>query len=83
MNQTVKHPLDVDLDPAPQGKPVHSLACANIAKHRFYNAQPFAAGTAALRGIGLLLHFIGNTPGTFPIEHMDLSGDSFGIAQTF
>jgi hypothetical protein len=42
MNQTVKHPLDVDLDPTSQREPVHSLACLNVSKDRLYNPQPFA-----------------------------------------
>ena len=48
VNQAIKHPLDVDLDTTPQGEPVHSLARANIAEDRFYNAQPFAVNVASL-----------------------------------
>ena len=38
VNQAVKQPLDVDLDLTSKGEPVQSLAAANVAEHRFYNA---------------------------------------------
>ena len=80
MNQAVKHPLDVDLDLTSQGKPVHSLACANVAEDRFYNAQPFAVSAPSLFCVDLLLHLIGNAARTFTIEHMNLSRYRFGVA---
>jgi len=73
VNQAVKHPLDVDLDPTSQGEPVHPLACANVSEDRFYNPQPFALSTTSLRCVDLLFHLIGNAPRTLPIEHMNLS----------
>jgi hypothetical protein len=46
VNQAVKPPLNVDLDPRPQGEPGHSLTCVNIAQNRFYSSQPLAVSTS-------------------------------------
>ena len=83
VNQAVKHPLDIDLDPTSHGEPIHSLACTNVAEDRFYNAQPLAVGTASLRCVYLLLHLIGKAAWTVPIEHMNLSRYRIGVTQTF
>jgi hypothetical protein len=83
VNQAVKHPLNIDLDLTSHGKPIHSLACTNIAEDRFYNPQPFAVSTASLWCVDLLLHFIGNAARTVPIEHMHLSRYRSGVTQTF
>jgi len=42
MHQSVKHPLDVYFYTTSQGKPVHPLACPNVAENRFHNPQPLA-----------------------------------------
>ena len=83
MNQTVKHPLDVDLDPTSQREPVHPLACANVAEDRLYNPQPLAVNTTPLRGVDLLFHLIRNAARTLSVEHMNLSRFRIGIAQAF
>ena len=47
--------MDIDLHMAPQGEPVHFLACANVAEYRFYNAQSFAVSAASIGCVNLLL----------------------------
>ncbi len=65
--------MDVDLDPASQRKPVHSLACLNVSEDRLYNPQPFAVNATPLRCVNLLFHLIRYAARTLPIEHMNLS----------
>jgi hypothetical protein len=83
MNQTVKHPLDIYLDPTSQREPVHPFACLNVSKDRLYNPQPFAINATSIRCIDLLFHLIRNAARTLPIEHMNLSRFRVWIAQTF
>ena len=83
VHKTIEHPLDIDLDPTSQGKPVHSLACPNVTKNRFYDAQPFAVRAASLRCVNLLLHLISKAARSFAIKHMNLSRYRIGIPQAF
>ena len=64
VNQTVQHPLNIDLEPTSERKPIHSLASMNVAEDGFYDPQPLAVNTATLLGVNLLLLLIGNAART-------------------
>ena len=83
MNQTVEHPLDIDLDLPSQGEPVHFFAGADVTEYRFYYAQAFAVRFASVGRIYLLLHFIGYATGALAIKYMHLPGWCVGVAQAF
>jgi hypothetical protein len=68
VNKAVEHPLDIDLNMTPQGKPVHFLACADVTKNRFYDAQPFAVNAASIWCIDLLLYLISKAARSFVIR---------------
>ena len=66
VDQAVERPLDVDLGPASQSKPVHSFTRSYVAENRFDDAQAFAIGLTAPRVS--ILAFIASVmlPGRWP-----------------
>lgn len=44
VTQTIKHPLDIHLDPSAKSESIHPLAGLNVAENRSYNSRPLAVG---------------------------------------
>ena len=83
VNHTVKHPLNVNFNPPPQGESIHPFARSNVAENRLYNSQPLAVSATPLWRVYLPLHLISKAAGPFAIKYMNLPRHRFGIPQTF
>jgi hypothetical protein len=59
MDSTVKHPLNVHFDLAPQRQTISSLLGADIAKDWFHNGEPLTIDLPCLWRVDLCEHLLG------------------------